>query len=48
MGLYFFLEHDFVPDILPHGEASEGFFGVEDLLLDERFIDLREVSAWHK
>lgn len=48
MGGYFLQEHDFVLDILSHGETSEGFLGVEDLLLDERLINLREVSAWHK
>ena len=47
-GLYFFLEHNFVLDVLSHGEAGEGLLGVEDLFLDERLINLREFSAWRK
>ena len=39
-GLYFFLEHDFVLDVLSHGETGEGLLGVEDLFLDERLINL--------
>lgn len=48
MGLYFFLEHNFVLDILSHGETSERFLGVKDLLLNERLINYRKVSACRK
>lgn len=35
----FLLEHDFVLDVLAHRKTSQGFLGIEYLLLDERLVN---------